>query len=286
MTIWTDLMGAQVRYTGRRYRTRVIEAGSGPPLVLAHGGGGHAEHYSRNVNRLAKHFHVYAYDMLWHGFSPAPGVDEDAMLRFDEQLLDLMDAENIERAIVGGASSGAFAPLRLAINNPERVQGLVLVVPGHIRYPAREATERAQYTTLHSQTHDALADVTEAKIRARLEWLMADPGAVTDELVAVRTSIYSSEHGNAATRAYYALTESEAGHRFDVTEDELRGLTVPTLVIWARGGNGVSPQRAEWLSEVIPNATYRLIEPAGHWPQWEKPEAHDEAIIEFARSIH
>jgi hypothetical protein len=46
MTIWTDLLGTEVRYRGKAYRTRTIEAGSGEPLILLHGIGGHAEAYS------------------------------------------------------------------------------------------------------------------------------------------------------------------------------------------------------------------------------------------------
>ena len=52
-TIWVDLLGAQVHYVGKKYRTRVIEAGSGEPLLMLHGIGGHAEAYSRNLKPLS-----------------------------------------------------------------------------------------------------------------------------------------------------------------------------------------------------------------------------------------
>ena len=43
-SIYVELMGSQTRFVkGERYTTRVIEAGSGEPLILIHGGGGHAE---------------------------------------------------------------------------------------------------------------------------------------------------------------------------------------------------------------------------------------------------
>src|SRR3954466_6778075 len=68
-SIWVDLLGAQVHYEGTKYRTRVIEYGDGVPLILLHGGGGHAEAYSRNVVRLGGHFRAMAMDMVWHGLS-------------------------------------------------------------------------------------------------------------------------------------------------------------------------------------------------------------------------
>lgn len=283
MTIWTDLMGAQVRYVGRKYRTRVIEAGTGDSLILAHGGGGHAEHYSRNVMRLAEHFHVVAYDMLWHGLSSAPDPGPDPMMQFPDQLLDIMDDMRIEHASVGGASAGSFPPLWLALNRPERVDKLILVVPGHIQYPSDAALDREDYTRLRERTFNALDNVTSESIRSRLEWLMVDPNVVTDELVDVRSNIYGSPGGNQATRTYYDFNSSEIGHVHDFSGDDLARLTVPTMVLWSRGGSGVAPERGEWLKSAIPKATHRVVEGAGHWPQWEKPEAHDEAIIRFLK---
>ena len=72
-SIWVDLMGAEVRYYQGRYKTRVIEAGSGEPLVLIHGVGGHAEAYSRNIMRLSQQYRVMAIDLLWHGYSQRDG---------------------------------------------------------------------------------------------------------------------------------------------------------------------------------------------------------------------
>ena len=281
-SIWLDLMGTEVRFVGKRYRTRIIEAGEGEPLILAHGGGGHAEHYSRNILRLAQHFHVIAFDSLWHGYSSAPDPGPDPMLLFSEQILDLLDTMGIEKANIGGASAGAFAPLWLALNRPERVDKLVLIVPGHIQYPSDAASgDRADYSQLRTRTLAALDDVTPSSIRSRLEWLMADPSVVTDELVDVRAKIYGSLAGNQATRTYYGFNSSELGHAHDFSRQELEGLRVPTMVLWATGGNGVAPERGEWLASVLPNVRHRVIEGAGHWPQWERPEEHDNAIIDF-----
>ena len=49
--MWVDLLGSQIHYCGREFRTRVIEAGEGTPLILIHGLGGHAEAYSRTIVR-------------------------------------------------------------------------------------------------------------------------------------------------------------------------------------------------------------------------------------------
>src|SRR2546425_12255953 len=69
-SLYLDLLGCQVYiHQGKKYATRVIEAGAGPVLIMMHGGGGHAEAYSRNFARLARRFRVMAVDFIWHGFA-------------------------------------------------------------------------------------------------------------------------------------------------------------------------------------------------------------------------
>src|SRR5690606_2602157 len=90
-TIWLDLLGAEVRYRGARFRTRTIEAGSGEPLILIHGNGGHAEAWAKNVLRLAEKRHVVAIDLVWHGLSGQPPFTVDMVPTYTEQLVELID---------------------------------------------------------------------------------------------------------------------------------------------------------------------------------------------------
>src|SRR5436309_7196868 len=99
-SIWTALLGAEVRFVqGRQYRHRVIEAGSGPPLILIHGVGSSAELFAHNVLPLAEHFRVLAIDALYHGYSSLEPYDADERVRAQaDAVLDFMDALGIERA--------------------------------------------------------------------------------------------------------------------------------------------------------------------------------------------
>ena len=82
-------------------RTRVLQAGSGPDLVLLHGTGGHLEAYARDIAGLAADFRVTAYDMVGHGWSDLPDRPYTIDVLSDH-LLGLMDALGIEpRAPVG-----------------------------------------------------------------------------------------------------------------------------------------------------------------------------------------
>jgi 2-hydroxy-6-oxonona-2,4-dienedioate hydrolase len=71
-------------YRSGHHRTRYFESGSGPHLVLFHGGhfGSHdaadcAEDWSLNLEGLAQWFHVIAVDKIGQGFTDNPKTDED-----------------------------------------------------------------------------------------------------------------------------------------------------------------------------------------------------------------
>ena len=55
MSFWSDALGAEVKYhDAGGWRTRVIEAGQGEPVIMMHGLSGHAESFIRNVVPLAQ----------------------------------------------------------------------------------------------------------------------------------------------------------------------------------------------------------------------------------------
>ena len=121
-SLWNALLGAAVHLVrGRRYRHRVIEAGSGEPLILVHGVGSSAEVFARNVMPLAERFHVYAVDALYHGHSSLEPYDAVNRVRTQANaLLDFMNALDIRRAHMEGESMGAGMVFDLAMRHPDR----------------------------------------------------------------------------------------------------------------------------------------------------------------------
>jgi 2-hydroxy-6-oxonona-2,4-dienedioate hydrolase len=83
-SFWVELLGASVYPLVGRYRTRVIEAGEGKPLVLLHGTGGHAG--IRNIAPLSRRHRVIAVDLLWHGRSQADGFDSQILPPLVDQV--------------------------------------------------------------------------------------------------------------------------------------------------------------------------------------------------------
>ena len=285
MTIWLDLLGATVHQLGRRFPTRVIEAGDGPPLLLLHGIGGHAEAYARNVVRLGRSSRAMAVDFLWHGFSAKPEyVDGEDIPMYAEQILDLLDSEGLERADIEGESLGGWVGLWLAIHHPDRVGRLILNTTAGVKFAPGVVPERPKEgrEALAARSLQAISEPTPATIRKRLEWLFAAPDRVTDELVDVRMTLYSDPAIQASLRSVFLNAfGGEGAARKTIPEEELGRITAPTLVLWTDHNPGTGPDVGRRIAARIPGARFVCITDAAHWPQWEQPEEHDALVAAF-----
>jgi pimeloyl-ACP methyl ester carboxylesterase len=284
-TVWVDLLGAQVHYLGRQFRTRVIESGDGPPLVLVHGVGGHAEAWSRNVVRLGGSARAMAIDLLWHGYSAKPPyMDGEDIPAYARQILDLLDAEGIDRVDLEGESLGGWIGMYLALHHADRLNHLVLNTTAGVRWrpgvlPERSPEGRA---ALASRSLAAIDNPTRETIRRRLEWLMASPDRVTDELVDIRHRMYSDPAIQAALRSVFQNAFGEGTKpRITIPEDDLAKITAPTLVLWSEHNPGDGPDVGRMIAARIPGARFASMADAAHWPQWEHPEAHDQLVTDF-----
>ena len=81
------------------------EAGSGPPLLLLHGGGSNRDAFFAQLPFLARHFHVYALDSRGHGRSEH-GNGSLSYKRYAEDVYALLRQHHISRATLIGWSDG------------------------------------------------------------------------------------------------------------------------------------------------------------------------------------
>jgi 2-hydroxy-6-oxonona-2,4-dienedioate hydrolase len=280
MTLWMDLtdMDYSIRHIQVcSWSTRVLECGAGPPLILMHGTGGHLEAYTRNLRALAARHRVIAYDFPGHGWTTTAGSD----LEIDDyiaHLLGLLDELGVDQAHLCGESLGGWVALKFAARYPERVGRLILNTPGGTM--ARpEVMER-----IRSLSQAAADDPTPQRVRARLEWLMADPRSVTDELVTIRQAIYSRPGFPESMRHILCLQDPQVRRRNLVTDAELAAIAAPALVIWTSEDPSGPAKAGLDMAERIPAGEFQLIKDAGHWPQWEQQEQFDKLVLEFLAS--
>jgi pimeloyl-ACP methyl ester carboxylesterase len=284
-SLWLDLLGAEVRYRGREFKTRTIEAGSHheKKLILIHGVGGHAEAYARNVVRLGESFHAIAIDLVWHGLSSKPAFTPEMVPVFSRQVLDVFDDLGVEKGFIEGESLGGWVACWTALHHPERVERVILNTTAGIYWNRDKVKidEVGGKNALRERSLAAIRNPTPETVRKRLEWLMASPDRVTDELVALRTAIYSRPDTNASLTNVF---EASFGGRYApnvIEEDELAGMKIPALALWSDKNPGNGPDVGERLASLIPGSRHYCIMDAAHWPQWEKPEEHDRVVTEF-----
>jgi pimeloyl-ACP methyl ester carboxylesterase len=279
-SIWVELLGSQVRFIkGKNYTTRVIEAGSGDPLILIHGGGGHAEAWARNVVNLGKNFHVYAIDALYHGLSSTepPAVGDEQQRHQVAAIIELMDEEGLPWAHIEGESMGAHLTFKLGVEHPDRCGKLVINTGVQIDFKKQLPAPRSAVENAFAMAAEFLKAPTHEGMRRRLEWLMTSPDRVTDELVDLRMKLWSRPETAAAM-----TTRFGGGHRpTRWSEEDCKRIKSETLVFWTEHNPSNSVETGQYFTSLIPGAKWYLMKDAAHWPQWEHPREHDEVITNF-----
>ena len=110
----------------------VSDEGEGIPVVLLHGLTASQRYVVMGSSALQRTGHrVVTYDARGHGSSsPPPAPDAYSYAELCGDLVAVLDALGIERAVLAGVSMGAHTGLRLALELPERVAGIVAITPG------------------------------------------------------------------------------------------------------------------------------------------------------------
>ncbi|MCZ8132237.1 MAG: alpha/beta hydrolase [Steroidobacteraceae bacterium] len=283
-SIWNELQGVEFRqtyYDAGGVRTRVIEAGQGTPLVFLHGTGGHAEAYLRNIEAHARHFHVYAIDMIGHGYTSAPDISYE-MQCYVDFLRSFLDAIGADSVMISGESLGASVASWFAIAEPARVLKIVLNT-GILLTPSEQGA--SELRDLLNRSRAAAGAPTREAIRKRMRWLVREEESLTDELIEARLRIYSQPGraaiiGRIAEQSIGALLEPESTNRW-YGRHLLERIRCPTLVLWTRYNPGQSADEAAEGARLIPDCSLVVLENSAHWPQWEEPEAFNRAHLDF-----
>jgi len=250
------------------------ETGTGPAVLLLHGGGPGASgvpNYTRNIEELAKNFRVIVPDLPGYGRS-TKGVDRDDPFGYlANAIRGLLDELGIQKAHLVGNSYGGACALRLALDTPDRVDRMVLMGPGGIGTTRDLPTAGLQHLLAYYGGDGPSRDKLERFIR---EDLVFDGAAVPSEVIDVRyrSSIDPDVVANPPLRRPSGLFALRTLWRMDFTRDNrLSALQTPTLVVWGAADKVNRPAGGRMLAERMPNCDLLLVANTGHWVQWERP---------------
>lgn len=278
-SLWSAIADGEIRLfpvNANGIRTRCVEAGRGDnTVILLHGIGGHLEAYMRNLlPHAAAGLRVLAIDMLGHGFTSKPVRDYE-IADYVEHLRDVMDALGIARAHISGESLGGWVAARFAATYPERVDRLVLNTAGGLIADPR-VMERLRTLSLN-----AVRDADRTAVRKRLEFLMLDPGVVTEDLVESRLAVYKTPGMLAAMESIMCLQDMEIRLRNLLTQEELAKIVAKTLVLWTTHDPTASVEVGKRLAAMVAGSEFVVMDKCGHWPQYEDPNTFNQIHIEF-----
>jgi pimeloyl-ACP methyl ester carboxylesterase len=203
-------------------------AGEGTAVVLLHGLTAMRRYVVMGSRSLERSGHlVVSYDARGHGRSaPAPDSGAYGYGLLADDLEAVLDALDLPRAVLAGASMGAHTALRLALTRPERVAGLVLITPSFDPAAARGDRSLAGWDALARGLRE---DGVEGFVRAYDFGKVPDAMRATIETV-LRQRLAAHEHPHAVADALEAVPRS---HPFERIE-ELGTLSVPTVVVGSR----------------------------------------------------
>ncbi|MFP4376048.1 MAG: alpha/beta fold hydrolase [Spirochaetales bacterium] len=258
---YVEIDGARIHYFDFHPTVEAL------PIVWVHGYAG-AAYEALYVSELIDQ-RVIAVDLPGSGLSEKPDAVY-SIERFAEVIVALIDALHIDRFVLVGHSLGGAVAATIAAESriKHRIDRLVLVAP----------------YGLPNQAGRFLEFLSDRRALVRLGMLFYNERML--ERFLRRNTFYDPEAAPQALANYYnyALFYTEGGidALARVTTDvigtplapqTLPSIVAPTLIIWGRNDEVLSPEGAECFAELIPSSELALLARSGHLPHVERPGA-------------
>jgi pimeloyl-ACP methyl ester carboxylesterase len=251
--------------TKRGARCRVLEGGSGAPLVFLHGAAGLLRD-NPFLDQLARRYHVFAPELPGYGESTGEDLLED-MLDFTLHGGDVVEALGLARPHLVGHSMGGMIAAEMACVAPHDVGKLALVDAAGLwidAHPIPDLFALLPFEIVDLLFHDP------AKGAALLT------GGVDLGNTEALKEFYigNARRMGMAGKILFPIPNRRVSKR-------LYRLTAETLVLWGASDKLMPPVYAERWATLIPHATVALIEGAGHMLPYEEPDAFVAALGQF-----
>jgi 3-oxoadipate enol-lactonase len=247
------------------------EMGSGKPLILIHGGLLDRRMWDEQFAEFSEHFRVIRYDARGHGKSGS--VTET--FSHHEDLCHLMEALEIDEAILLGLSMGGYISIDFALAYPDKVTSLVLVSPGLTGYEFKgeflEQNNREIVAAIGDGDFDRLVEHFQ---RSWTDGPYRTPDQVDQR---VRESV-----------RVMAL-ETARNYRFENLErrlsppaiNRLSEIKTPTLAVVGTLDMPGIREIVDMIGRDIDGVEVVEIEGAAHMVNMEKPKGFNRAVLRF-----
>lgn len=236
----------------------VRETGAGVPVVFLHGLVGLNEHWESVVERVHSSVRCVLFELpllQLRGDECSIHGATDLTARFLREHLD-------EPAILVGNSFGGHVALRIALEHPALVRGLVLAGSSGL-------IEKSM--------------VSDIQIRPSKEWLRRKIGELFFDKSKMRETdldrAFAELSDRGGARAMVKLSRSA---RRDHLGERIADIAAPTLLIWGRQDIVTPPEAAEGFLKMIRGSRLAWLEQCGHAPMMECPDQFARELLLFA----
>ncbi|MBN2669812.1 MAG: alpha/beta fold hydrolase [Bacteroidales bacterium] len=251
-----------------------------PALIILHGLYGASDNWMTIAKVWSEKFDVFAVDLRNHGQSPHSKIHTYQAMRDD--VLELMDELNIKKAVIVGHSMGGKVAMRIAMDQPERINALVVVDIA----PKNYTPEADDHTKKHLSIVQGMLSIPLQEFDKREtidQWLM-------DYIKEPRTRqfIMKNLKRNKDNSFEWKLN-------IKVIADNLLGITggfsnqniyrnitgFPVLFIKGALSTYILPSDKERIEEIFPASEMFIAPEAGHWVHAEQGEWLSETVLKF-----
>jgi pimeloyl-ACP methyl ester carboxylesterase len=242
----------------------------GPTVVLLPGPTDSWRSYGPVLQSLPARFRVVAVSLRGHGDSSRPptGYSIEALA---SDVVPLLDALDIERAVLVGHSGSCLVARRVALDAPDRVEGLFL--------EASPTTLRGN-ATLVQFVDLVVSELNDPIDREFARSFVADTS--TDQLTPQFVDLLVDDLLKVPVEAWKEMFASLL--EYDDTT-QLSQVAVPVMLGWGDADSLVPREMQDQLLRLLPKADLTVYQGAGHTPRWEQPERFARDLTAFASQV-
>jgi pimeloyl-ACP methyl ester carboxylesterase len=221
--------------------------GEGPPVLLIHGGLGHADIWGFQVPALAKDHKVIVADSRGHGRSTRTQQPFSYALMADDYLA-LLDFLKIDKVALVGWSDGGIIGLDIAIRHPERLTRLFAFAANTTPEGAKDVGDDPTFNAYF--------------VRARENYAALSP---------------TPDEYDAFVKQISKMWVIEPRY----SKKQLRAITVPTMIFDGDHDEAIKPEHTREIAESIPGARLVIMKDASHFAMWQKPQEFNATVLKF-----
>lgn len=254
-----------------------VHSHNGTPLVLIMGLGGTSDGWALQLNDFSENYTLITPDNRGVGRSAMP--DEPYFMDiFADDLAAILDQEEIEQAIILGASMGGLIAQEFYHKYPERVKSLILactgVGPNDTEFVMAKQKVLDVLSTPIPEKEEELRHYLEDYISVFYHHSYCDEHPdLVDRMIQKRSSQDQPDYANKRQLAA-CFTHTPNSSR-------LKAIDVPTLVIHGDDDIVWPLNNAHYLANNIERSELKVMKKTGHMLLIEKPEEFNQSILSF-----